>query len=446
VGVATKIKDNGLPEGSGLYWKDKARTQIWIRISHRGVAKSYASGTTEWKKALVERDRLKADLIKGERKQTTNKVVRINDLLDDYIGELKRKAAVHGEYGAGTAYSVEVTSAKHLRPVFGNMKPAALTTADLNRYRDARIAEYRLVGKQEGSWIVSINRELSYLRAALRLGMKATPKKVSAYPHFPIDARAERSRARTGIVARDQFALLMDAAADHLKPVLALVTYAGLRAKEAKFIRREQVDWEKKVIRLRDGETKEGKGRDVPLVEAAVAPLKKWMDFSAEFFPESQSLFHYRGKRVASWKTAWNAACRRAGLVKPILNSDGTPKLDKRGKQTYRNLVHFHDTRRTAITVQGRAGVSEADSQRVTGHHTIEVHRRYDQDQDAAVRTREAINNYLAEKPLAEPKPAATEPADGLAGLTLKDLVEYRRDGMLTDEEFVAAKARIFGK
>jgi hypothetical protein len=31
-----------------------------------------------------------------------------------------------------------------------------------------------------------------------------------------------------------------------------------------------------------------------------------------------------------------------------------------------------------------------------------------------------------------------------LAGLTFRELAQYRKDGMLTEEEFAAVKARIF--
>lgn len=443
--MSTAIKENGLPEGSGLYWKDAERTQIWIRISHRGVAKSFPSGTVQWKKALLERDRLKADLIKGDKRQTTSKVVRVNELLDDYIAELKRKAASRGLYRSENAYKVSNSCAKHIRPHFGTMKATAVTTAELNKYRDIRIAEYKKAGKPDG-WVIAINREFAYLRAAFRLGMKSTPAKVSIsdLPYFPIDAKGEKARARTGVVSPEQFRLLFDAAADHLKPVLPLVTYGGIRAKEVKFIRREQVDWENKVIHLREGETKEGTGRDVPIVDVAIEPLQRWMDYSAEYFPACPWVFHYAGKRVTTWKTAWNAACRRAGLTAEVMGADGKAKLDRRGKPIMRNVVKFHDTRRTAITTQGRAGVSESDSQRVTGHSTVEVHRKYDQDKGAATRTRDAVNTYLRGESAEVGSKAAGKEENAFAGMSLKELIEYRREGMLTAEEFAAAKAKIF--
>ena len=110
-----------------------------------------------------------------------------------------------------------------------------------------------------------------------------------------------------------------------------------------------------------------------------------------------------------------------------------------------RHLINFHDSRRTAITVQGRAGVTEADLQRVTGHRTVEVHRRYDQDQGAATRTRQAINTYLDGQREADPSQEQPPPADqgALMGLTLKDIMDYRKQGLLSDEEFTAAKSKI---
>ena len=439
------IKDNGLPAGTGLYWKDSARSQIWLRVSHNGLVKSYPSGTAEWKKALQVRDKIKAELIKGTRKADVNRAVLIGELLDDYVADLQRKASNRGAYGTGHAYKTESAINKHIRPFFGAIKAAALTTKHLNAYQDKRISEYRTVGKSNGSWVIALNREFAYLRRAFRLGMEATPKKVSSYPRFPIDAKAEKLRARKGIINAEQFRLLMEHAPDHFRPVLPFVTYGGARSKELKFIRREQLDWENRLIHLRDGETKEGPGRDVPIVDVAVEPLKLWMDYSSKFFPRCEWVFHYQGKQTVSWKRAWDSTCRRAGLVEPQLNADGTPKLGKNGKPIMRHLINFHDSRRTAITVQGRAGVTEADSQRVTGHRTVEVHRRYDQDQGAATRTRQAINTYLDGQREADPSQEQPPPADqgALMGLTLKDIMDYRKQGLLSDEEFTAAKSKI---
>jgi integrase len=203
---------------------------------------------------------IKADLLKRERGAVSNRAVLIGELLDDYISDLTRKAVARREYGTGYPYKAAWAINKYLRPAFGKPKASALSTKQLNEYQERRIAAYRKSGKGEGSWIIALNREFAYLRRAFMIAMQSTPPKVASHPKFPIDAKSERLRARKGTVNSEQFQLLMEHTPDHLKPILPLVCYSGVRAKELRFIRREQVDWEKRLIRLRDGATKEGPG------------------------------------------------------------------------------------------------------------------------------------------------------------------------------------------
>jgi integrase len=299
-------------------------------------------------------------------------------------------------------------------------------------------------GKPKGSWIVAVNRELGYVRTAMRDGMKTTPKKVTNVPYFPIDAKAERLRAKTGIVTPQQFELLMKHSADHLKPALPLLTYCGLRSKEVKFIRREQIDWPNMAIHLRAGETKEGDPRDIPILDVAVEPLKKWIEHTERNYPECPWLFHHRGNRITSWKTAWNSALRRAGLRVQRKDEHGNPALNGRKEPMWDNLVRFHDTRRTAITAHDDAEVEEVDSERTTGHKTIRVHRSYNQSKKAAQRTREKMNIYLNGP--TEPQPEAKEPNSELAtqkAAAIAKVASLLEKGLITPEIFAVTVAKL---
>src|SRR5690606_8329693 len=63
---------------------------------------------------------------------------------------------------------------KHLRPFFGPMKCANLTSATVDRY-----VEHRLT---QGVKTSTINREFSILRRSLNLGKLSTPPKVVKAP------------------------------------------------------------------------------------------------------------------------------------------------------------------------------------------------------------------------------------------------------------------------
>jgi integrase len=66
-------------------------------------------------------------------------------------------------------------------------------------------------------------------------------------------------------------------------------------------------------------------------------------------------VFLVKGKSMASIKTAFNAACRRAKI-------DG---------------FKFRDFRHTAVTNMRRAGIDHLTIMKITGHKTLDVFKRY---------------------------------------------------------------------
>jgi integrase len=71
-----------------------------------------------------------------------------------------------------------------------------------------------------------------------------------------------------------------------------------------------------------------------------------------------------QGRRVQEFNKAWRTACRRAGYTGILL----------------------HDLRRSGVRAMVRAGVPESVAQRISGHATATVFRRYDITSDADLR------------------------------------------------------------
>src|SRR4029450_5323193 len=69
-----------------------------------------------------------------------------------------------------------------------------------------------------------------------------------------------------------------------------------------------------------------------------------------------------RGQRMQEFNKAWRSACRRAGYTGTLL----------------------HDLRRSGVRAIGRSGIPGSVAQRISGHATAAMFRRYDitSDQD----------------------------------------------------------------
>ncbi|MBZ5668022.1 MAG: site-specific integrase, partial [Acidobacteriia bacterium] len=229
----------------------------------------------------------------------------------------------------------------NLRPFFGHLRAAALTTDKLKEYRRKRLSE----GRTEAT----CNRELSILRTALNLGRKCTPPKVLSLPYFPMVAE---TNARQGFLTDEQYAVLRDALPDYLRPLFVIAYFTGVRLGELLAIEWEQVDWEQEFITLHADETKSGHTRAVPIFDG---DMRDWLIWSRENAEGCSRVFHRNGTPIKEFRGAWKAACQLAGV----------PDLK------------FHDLRRTAVRNMRRMGVSQVVRMRITGHRTDSMERRY---------------------------------------------------------------------
>ena len=117
-----------------------------------------------------------------------------------------------------TAKIWELVIDANLRPFFGKLKAAGISTDKLREYRDVRKAEKRSDA--------TCNRELSILRTAFNLGRKCTPPKVDRLPYFPLVSEA--GNARQGFRTDEQYTKLRDALPDDIKPLFITAYFTGV--------------------------------------------------------------------------------------------------------------------------------------------------------------------------------------------------------------------------
>jgi integrase len=258
----------------------------------------------------------------------------------------------------------------HLRPFFGAMRAARVTSATVAEYCDERL--------EAGAAVATVNRELSLLKRAFNLAARATPAKVHAVPHIKL---FREDNARRGFFEHSEYLSMRAALPDYLKGVLMFGYQTGCRKGEILTLRWDQVDLSSGVVRLEVGETKNGEGRIIPLGPDLVEMLKLQRTASRAAHPDCPWVFHLNGERLQTFNKAWRTASKAAGLV----NELGEPTRI------------FHDLRRSAVRNLVRAGTSELVAMRISGHKSRTVFERYNVTSETDIRQGAAkLSSYMA--------------------------------------------------
>jgi integrase len=236
---------------------------------------------------------------------------------------------------------------RHLSPIFGNDLAIAVTKDRLTKYVATRYAQ-----KAKPA---TVQRELAYLRRALRLGFEDTVFRVPSFPTITVN------NAREVFFEREEYErLLAELLDDFIRPLVTLAYWVGFRRGELLKLEWRQVDLDKGTIRLDIGSTKNKEGRLVYLPAEALEALKRWRERTSTVERDKSMIvgrvFHRDGEPVKSFPyVAWRSACKRAKIP---------------GKRP-------HDFRRTMARNYRRSGESEGVIMKIGGWKTRSVFDRY---------------------------------------------------------------------
>jgi len=154
------------------------------------------------------------------------------------------------------------------------------------------------------------------------------------------------------VYREDELQALVNAAAPHLKRILAIAIGTGLRKGDILALRWNDIDFEHNVITLFMQKTEEG--IEIPMLPMVREILWRLHGTAGE----SPFIFtSTAGEKFGNIRTAFNGALRRSGLA----------------KKGYR----FHDIRRTFATMLYNRGVHLTKIQRLLGHKSITTTERY---------------------------------------------------------------------
>jgi integrase len=251
----------------------------------------------------------------------------------------------------------------YLDAAFTGWRAINITEAAIDAYVAKRKTEK--VPGRDHLVAATINRELAQLRRLLRLAYRRRK-----LVHVPAITMLPESEPRQGFVEQADF----DAIVAHLEPAQALA--ARIAYETAWRIRSEvltlewtRVDLDEGAIRLDGQHSKNGKPRTAYLSADTTARLAAHRaEVVKALGAITAAVFvHFgkgplQGQRVQEFNKAWRSACRRAGYTGTLL----------------------HDLRRSGVRAMVRSGVPESVAQRISGHATAAIFRRYDitSDQD----------------------------------------------------------------
>jgi integrase len=254
---------------------------------------------------------------------------------------------------------------------FKNFRAVDITTDSIRAF----IRDRQEGGAANGT----INRSLALLRRMFRLAV--ADGKLREVPYFPM---LKEAPPRKGFLEHADYQKLRQELPEHLRPVLAMGYYTGMRLGEIVKLRWPSVDFASAEIRLDAGTTKNDEPRTIPMP----GELREILRIEHARNPKSEFVFIHEGECIASFRKAWNSACVRAGLgvftccgcnapVSPGSMCAECKKAERRVRtRRYRGLI-FHDLRRTGVRNLVRAGVPERVAMAISGHKTRAVFDRY---------------------------------------------------------------------
>jgi integrase len=251
------------------------------------------------------------------------------------------------EVKAKRSYDRDQLSLRKLIPMFGDRLLKDITPALVEAYKQKRLAEPSGRTPQHLTRPATVNRELACLKTVFNKAVQN--QKAERNPIQKVKLLKENN-IRDRLLSPEEYARLLSHCPVHLKPIVKLAYYTGMRQGEILNLVWDRVDLKEGFIHLKPEDTKTKEGRSVPLHTEVVEMLKAM----PRGLPGVR-VFTYMGKSVACVKKSFITACKQAGI------EDFT----------------FHDMRHTAINTWRLQSHDYFRIMEATGHKTMSVFKRY---------------------------------------------------------------------
>lgn len=246
----------------------------------------------------------------------------------------------------------------------GNMLAETVTATDLRTWS----TEWR----ENGLSTARVNRRVSFLLRAYRLGAAEKPPLVTSIPQW---SKLKEAPPRSGYRTWDEFVKVRALLPPHARVPVTIEYWLGTRQAETMSLEWPQVYFNHQSrtveIRLASEDTKTEEERVAVMGGDLYDVLGEWYKQTRKVHPDCRWVCHLNGRKLASIKSSWRTACVAAGLGR-----FDNPKGRFVGNRRYRGAL-IHDFRRTAVSNMEDAGVPRKVAMAISGHKTDSVYRRY---------------------------------------------------------------------
>jgi integrase len=324
---------------SGSLYRQTGSGFWWAKYYIPGRSKPIRESTKETDWAAAQnylRGRL-GDAARGKFAGLEPDRILVSSLLD----------RVEEDYIANGRRSTEalVCRMKHLRPVFGALRAAAVGTRQVDAYKALR--------RKEGAKNATINREMEVLRRAFLIGYQDEPQLVLRPLRI---VKLKEDNIREGVLAHEDYVRLRNASPEPYKTLLVCGYHLGTRLGELSKLQWSEVDFDRGLIELRRYNTKTKKPRVLPIYGDMKEFLLLARAARDQHHPSCPWVFHIKGRgHFRLDAKVWHRRATKMGL-KGLL---------------------FHDLRRTALTNMIEAGIPEKEAMEISGHTTRKTFERY---------------------------------------------------------------------
>lgn len=338
----TEATEAGVSMATIVRAPSKARKAVIRRKGWPTLSKSFRTkrDAEDWAR------RTEDEMIRGVHiKRSPPESMTIDAALNRYIVEVTPTKRPSTQYA-------EKMRSKKLRKNLGDYSLTSLSPDIVAKYRDSRLAEGKIPS--------TVRLELALLghlyTIAIKewgLGLVYNPVASIRWP-APAPGRIRRlswSEARRMLESCDAYSNPM------LSWIVRIALYTGMRRGEILSLTRDQVDLNRRLVRL--NETKNGSARTVPLSKRAVRVFRRALSNPIQPADTRLIFFGEPGRdgkrRPYQTNRVWSIALKRANIVD----------------------LKFHDLRHEAISRLVERGLSDQEVAAISGHKSMQMLKRY---------------------------------------------------------------------